>query len=76
VASAKGIRYHGLPEGMDASFFLSKELVEGYFDGVTGEYATPKGYFVADENKEAFEAYDAKFPYMEKLVLPSQLSFE
>lgn len=76
VASAKGIRYHGLPEGMDASFFLSKELIEGYFDGITGEYATPKAYFVADENKEAFEAYDAEFPYMEKLVLPGQLSFE
>lgn len=31
---------------------------------------------MADENKEAFEACDAKFPYMEKLVLLSQLSFE
>ena len=39
-ASAFGIRYHGLPEGEDASFFLCKELKEGYLDGITGEYAT------------------------------------
>ena len=45
-ASTFGIRYHGLPEGEDASFFLCKELVPGYLDGITGEYATPQGYFV------------------------------
>ena len=28
-ASAFGIRYHGLPEGADASFFLCKELFRG-----------------------------------------------
>ncbi len=37
-ASEYGIRYHGLPEGEDASFFLCKELVPGYLDGITGEY--------------------------------------
>ena len=31
-ASAFGIRYHGLPEGADASFFLCKELKKGYLD--------------------------------------------
>ena len=41
-----GIRYHGLPEGADASFFLYRELIPGYLEGITGEYATPKGYFV------------------------------
>ena len=45
-ASEFGIRYHGLDEGEDASFFLCKELISGYLDGVTGEYAPPKGYFV------------------------------
>ena len=45
-ASHYGIRYHGLPEGEDASFFLCKELIPGYLDGITGEYATPSGYFV------------------------------
>ena len=72
-ASEYGIRYHGLPEGEDSSFFLCKELIPGYFDGVTGEYATPKGYFVCDENPEAFAAYDATFPEKEKLKLPGQL---
>ncbi len=69
-ASEYGIRYHGLPEGADASFFLCKELIPGYLDGVTGEYATPSGYFV-DEAKA--EEFDKQFPYKEKLKLPGQL---
>lgn len=69
-ASDYGIRYHGLPEDEDASFFLCKELIPGYLDGVTGEYATPKGYFVDEESAEAF---DKQFPYKEKLKLPGQL---
>ena len=69
-ASEFGIRYHGLPEGADASFFLCKELISGYLDGVTGEYATPEGYFV-DETKA--EEFDKQFPYKEKLKLPGQL---
>lgn len=69
-ASEYGIRYHGLPEGEDASFFLCKELIPGYLSGVTGEYATPKGYFV-DEAK--VEEFDGQFPYKEKLKLPGQL---
>ncbi|MCQ2550673.1 MAG: N-acetyltransferase [Clostridia bacterium] len=72
-ASEYGIRYHGLPEGEDVSFFLCKELIKGYLDGVSGEYATPKGYFAYDENPEAFEAYDSGFPKKEKLKLPGQL---
>lgn len=69
-ASEFGIRYHGLPEGEDASFFLCKELIPGYLDGVTGEYATPAGYFVDEANAEEF---DKTFPYKEKLKLPGQL---
>ncbi len=72
-ASEYGIRYHGLPEGEDASFFLCKELIPGYLDGITGEYATPKGYFVCDENPEDFAAYEATFPHKEKKKLPGQL---
>ena len=72
-ASEYGIRYHGLPEGEDASFFLCKELIPGYLDGITGEYATPKGYFACDENPEDFAAYEATFPYKEKIKLPGQL---
>lgn len=69
-ASEFGIRYHGLPEGEDASFFLCKELVPGYLDYVTGEYATPSGYFVDEKEVEEF---DKAFPYKEKLKLPGQL---
>ena len=69
-ASEFGIRYHGVPEGEDASFFLCKELIHGYLDGVTGEYTTPAGYFV-DEAKA--EEFDKQFPYKEKLKLPGQL---
>lgn len=69
-AGAFGIRYHGLPEGEDASFFLCRELIPGYLDGVTGEYATPQIYFVDEAEAEAF---DTGFPYKEKLKLPGQL---
>ncbi|MBE6020969.1 MAG: N-acetyltransferase [Clostridiales bacterium] len=69
-ASSFGIRYHGLPEGEDQSFLLCKELVPGYLDDVTGEYATPKGYFV-DENEA--EEFDKTFPYKEKIKLPGQI---
>ena len=69
-AATFGIRYHGLPEGEDASFFLCKELIPGYLDGITGEYATPAGYFV---DEQACEAFDKAFPPKEKLRLPGQL---
>ena len=72
-ASDYGIRYHGLPEGEDASFFLCKELKPGYLKEITGEYSTPKGYFACDEKPKEFEAYEATFPYKEKLKLPGQL---
>lgn len=73
-ASKFGIGYHGLPEGMKADFFLCKELKPGYLDGITGVYATPKPYFVAEENPEDFEAFDAQFPAKQKLKLPGQLA--
>ncbi len=69
-ASDFGIRYHGLPEGEDASFFLCRELIPGFLSGITGEYATPAGYFV-DENEA--ELFDQSFPRKEKLKLPGQL---
>lgn len=69
-ASDFGIRYHGLPEGVDSSFFLCKELIPGYLTGVSGEYATPQGYFVDLNDAEEF---DKAFPYKEKLKLSGQL---
>ncbi len=69
-ASDFGIRYHDLPEGADASFFLCKELKKGYLQGVTGEYAPPQGYFVSEDEAEEF---DKQFPPKEKLKLPTQI---
>lgn len=69
-ASKFGIRYHGLPEGADSSFFVCRELIPGYLDGITGEYATPQGYFV---DEAAAEEFDKAFPHKEKLKLPGQL---
>ena len=65
-----GLRYHGLPAGADDSFFLCKELIPGYLDGVTGEYATPQGYLVDEKEVEEF---DKLFPPKEKLKLPGLL---
>ena len=69
-ASEYGIRYHGLPEGEDASFFLCKELVPCYLDEITGEYAPTAGYLV---NEKEAEAFDREFPYMEKKKLLGQI---
>ena len=66
-----GLRYRGLPEGADDSFFLCRELIPGYLDGITGVYGPPQGYFV---DPEAAEEFDKQFPPKEKLVLPGQLS--
>ena len=68
-----GLRYHDLPEGADDSFFLCRELIAGYLDGVRGVYGPPEGYFAAEKDPEAFEAFDASFPKREKLRLPGQL---
>ena len=65
-----GIRYHDLPEDADSSFFLCKELIPGYLSGITGVYQTPQGYYVKDEDVDAF---DKAFPVKEKLKLPGQI---
>ena len=65
-----GIRYHDMPADADQSFFLCRELVTGYLDGVTGVYQTPKGYYVSDDDVEEF---DKAFPPKQKLKLPGQI---
>ena len=65
-----GLRYHGLPEGADDSFFLCKELIFGYLNDITGEYTPPQGYFVDETEAEQF---DQQFPPKVKLKLPGQL---
>ena len=69
-ASKFGIRYHDLPEDADSSFFLCKELIYGYLNGITGVYQTPKGYYVSDFDVEEF---DKEFQPKEKLKLPVQI---
>ena len=69
-ASKFGIRYHNLPEGADSSFFLCRELIQGYLDDITGVYQTPQGYYVSDSDVEKF---DKAFPPKTKLKLPGQI---
>ena len=73
VASSKGVRYHGLPEGADDSFFLCRELLPHALDAIRGEYATPSCYFAAEENPDDFGRYEAAFPVKEKKKLPGQI---
>lgn len=69
-AKTKGVRYADDP---DADYFLVKELIPGFLDGVSGTYRDPEGYFVCEKNPDGFEAYEATFPKKEKLRLPGQL---
>lgn len=69
-ASRFDIRYHDLLEDADSSFFLCRELIPGYLDGITGVYQTPAGYYVDDADVEEF---DRNFPPKEKLKLPGQI---
>ena len=55
---------------------MRKGLKPGYLDGITGIYATPAAYFVAEENPEDFEKFEREFNLknpLEKLKLPGQL---
>ena len=69
-AGERGIRYYDAPDGRENPYFLLRELIDGYLDGVTGVYHTPQGYFV---DEAAAEAFDQNFPPREKLKLPGQL---
>ena len=73
VASTLGIHYHAEPKENEVPYFLAQELIPGYLNGIEGTYHTPKGYYVAFENPEAFEAYEATFPAKEKKVMEGQL---
>ena len=75
LASKLGIHYHAEPRDAEVPYFLAQELIPGWLNGIEATYCPPKGYYVADENPEAFEAYEATFPKKEKLRLPGQLGF-
>ncbi len=61
LASSLRIHYHAEPKESEVPYFLAQELIPGYLDGVEGTYHTPKGYFVADDDPEGFEKYEAEF---------------
>lgn len=63
----KSLRYRGFP---DAPFFLCRELIPGYLDGVSGEYGSPEAYEVDEKEVDGF---DQAFPPKQKLKLPGQL---
>ena len=67
VSKTRGVRYMDDPE---ADYFLIAELKPGFLDGITGTYRDPAGYFVDEQEAEAF---DAAFPPKEKLKLPGQI---
>ena len=73
VAKERGIRYADDPE---AEYLLCQELKPGYFDGVSGTFADPEGYFVCQNDAEGFASFEAEFPKKEKKRLPGQLFSE
>ena len=78
LASRYHIHYHDAPDNEDVPFFLAQELIPGWLKAngiVEATYCPPAGYFVAENNPEAFEAFEATFPEKEKLRLPGQLTY-
>ena len=73
LASSLGIHYHAEPKDDPVPYFLAQELVPGYLGDREWTYCPPKGYFVADEDPEGFERYDAAFPAKEKHFMEGQL---
>ena len=71
LGKSMGIRY---AEDPDAGYFLIRELIPGYLDGVTGAFRDPEGYFVCEKDPDGFARFEATFPKKEKLKLPGQLS--
>ena len=69
-AKSKGIRYADDPE---ADYFLIKELIPGFLDGITGMYKDPEDYFVCEKDPDGFAQFEASFPVKQKLRLPGQL---
>lgn len=73
MASSLKIHYHAEPRESVVPYFLGQELQEGYLYGIEGTYHTPEGYYVAMNDPDGFENFEADFPPKEKLVLPGQL---
>ena len=70
-ASKFGIRYHDLPEGADDSFFLCKELIPSYLNGITGVYRDAPGLLCEGSGRGGVRSRE--FPAKEKQKLPRQI---
>ena len=70
-AKTKGVRYADDP---DAEYFLIRELIPGFLDGLSGTYRDPEGYFVCEKDPEGFKRFEDTFPPKQKQKLPGQLS--
>ena len=76
LASKLGIHYHAEPRDAAVPYFLAQELIPGWLKDngiIEATYCPPKGYFAADENPKAFDAYESTFPHKEKAFRPGQL---
>lgn len=73
LASSLHIHYHSEPKESEVPYFLALEVIPGYLSGIEGTYCPPTGYFVAEEDPEGFEAFEATFPAKEKDFTPEQL---
>lgn len=73
LASSLNIHYHAEPRESPVPYFLGLELQDGYLAGIEGTYHSPKGYFVAEDDPQGFEAFEAQFPPKEKKILAGQL---
>ena len=76
LASGLGIHYHSEPKDAEVPYFLALELIPGWLESQGIKEATyypPDGYFVADTDPDAFEAFEATFPPKEKDFVPGQL---
>ena len=76
LASKLGIHYHAEPREAEVPYFLAQELIPGWLKNngiIEATYCPPNGYFVADDQPEAFAAYEATFPAKEKTLQPGQL---
>lgn len=76
LASSLNIHYHAEPKESEVPYFLAQELIPGYLKGVEGTYHTPKGYYIAFEDPEAFNEFDSTFPPKEKKFLEGQIRNE
>lgn len=69
-ASTYNIKYHGLNDEDDSSFFLCLELKTNFLENIKGEYFTPEAYLINEEDALKF---DESFSKKEKLKLAGQL---